>query len=396
MSAPFSPEPPATVPAAVTTPAPDTLPIIDLAGLESQLARLSLSPHPSQPPTHEDASPGPTAETASAVDALVAPLRRACREHGFFYLVGHGVDEGLQARLHALSHEFFALPESEKARIAMALGGRAWRGFFPVGGELTSGLPDQKEGIYFGEELSESEPRVLAGQPLFGPNLFPERPERLGPTVLEYMAVLTQLAHRVLAMLARSLSLPASYFYDRYTREPLTLFRIFHYPPLPIPHKTAAPLWSVGEHTDYGLLTLLLQDDCGGLQVKTPRGWIEAPPVPNSFVCNIGDMLDRMTGGFYRSTPHRVKNLSGRGRLSFPFFFDPNMEARIRAIDVTALRQREAQEGSLAQRELPAQGIAPDRWDQQDVYAFEGRYGDWVQSKVAKVFPELWGQVAQE
>ena len=81
--------------------------------------------------------------------------------------------------------------------------------------------------------------------------------------------------------------------------------------------------WGVGEHTDYGLLTILRQDDTGGLQVKSRSGWMDAPPIPGSFVCNIGDMLDRLTRGMYRSTPHRVLNMSKRSRLSFPFFFDP-------------------------------------------------------------------------
>ena len=91
--------------------------------------------------------------------------------------------------------------------------------------------------------------------------------------------------------------------------------------------------YGVGEHTDYGLLTLLRQDDVGGLTVRTRDGWVDAPPVPESFVCNIGDMLDRATGGYYRSTPHRVRlNASGRDRLSFPLFLDPDFDARIEPI----------------------------------------------------------------
>ncbi len=87
---------------------------------------------------------------------------------------------------------------------------------------------------------------------------------------------------------------------------------------------------AVGERIDYGFLTLLRQDDVGGLQVHTREGWMEAPPVPESFVCNIGDMLDRMTGGLYRNTPYRVRlNTSGRHRPSFPLFFDPDFDARI-------------------------------------------------------------------
>jgi isopenicillin N synthase-like dioxygenase len=84
------------------------------------------------------------------------------------------------------------------------------------------------------------------------------------------------------------------------------------YPPQSNPQGQS---WGGGEHTDYGLLAILKQDDLGGLQVKTKSGWIDAPPIANSFVCNIGDMLDRLTGGLYRSTPHQVKNVSGRSRL---------------------------------------------------------------------------------
>src|SRR4051812_38368654 len=100
-------------------------------------------------------------------------MSAACRAHGFFYLVGHGVDETLGLRLEALSHQFFALPDEVKTRYAMNLGGRAWRGWFPLGGELTSGRPDWKEGLYLGTELDGQHPRVRAGAPLHGRNLLP-------------------------------------------------------------------------------------------------------------------------------------------------------------------------------------------------------------------------------
>ena len=126
-----------------------------------------------------------------------------------------------------------------------------------------------------------------------------------------------------------------------------------------------------GAH-DYRLLTLLRQDGVGGPQVHTREGWIEAPPVPDSFVCNIGDMLDRMTGGLYRSTPHRVRlNTSGRDRLSFPLFFDSDFNARIESIRSVATDDHAT------------------RWDGASVHAFEGTYGDYLLGKVGKVFPEL-------
>jgi isopenicillin N synthase-like dioxygenase len=306
--------------------------------------------------------------------AVAALIGEACRASGFFYVVGHGVEEELQRRLKQLSREFFALDVETKMRICMAIGGRAWRGYFRVGDELTSGKPDQKEGLYFGTELPADHSLVKSGTPLHGPNLFPEKPAGLRDAVLEYMAALTRLGHALMAGIALSLNLDESYFADRYTREPLILFRVFSYPPPPDP-----ALWGVGEHTDYGLLTILLQDSAGGLEVRSRSKWVAAPPVPESFVCNIGDMLDRMTRGLYRSTPHRVRNPAPRDRLSFPFFFDPNFFAEVRPI------------------ELP-DGVAPpddqaERWDRASVHAFRGTYGDYLLNKVGRVFPALRQEV---
>ena len=301
-------------------------------------------------------------------------IGRACRDHGFFYVCRHGVDERLQQELEELSRRFFAQDLAAKMEISMERGGRAWRGYFPVGGELTSGKPDVKEGIYFGIELAEDHPLVKAGTPLHGPNLFPRNPPALRDAVLAYMAAMTDLGHALMEGIALSLGLEASYFADRYTSDPLTLFRIFNYPGDPTAAGNEAR-WGVGEHTDYGLLTILKQDDTGGLQVKSRRGWIPAPPIAGAFLCNIGDMLDRMTGGHYRSTPHRVQNVTRRDRLSFPFFFDPNFNAEIRPIDPPdAVRVARDQ---------------AERWDHASVHEFAGTYGDYVLAKVSKVFPQL-------
>jgi len=316
-----------------------------------------------------DGSPGRT--------EVAAQIGRACREHGFFYIVGHGVDEDLQARLEECSREFFAKDLDAKLAIRMALGGRAWRGYFPVGDELTSGQPDVKEGIYFGAELPAEHPCVLAGKPLHGPNLFPSHPAGLRRAVLDYLSAMTGLGHRLMAGIALSLGLAESYFADRYTGDPFIIFRIFNYPPGP------ADRWGVGEHTDYGLLTILRQDGNGGLQVR-PRsgsgwnsGWIDATPIPGSFVCNIGDMLDRLTGGHYRSTPHRVLASTRRERLSWPFFFEPNLDAEI----VPMRRDGPAPDDPA---DDPAQ-----RWDGASVHEFHGTYGDYFLAKIGKVFPEL-------
>jgi isopenicillin N synthase-like dioxygenase len=301
--------------------------------------------------------------------AVASQLGEACRESGFFYVVGHGVDQALQDRLVEMSRRFFSQDVEAKMRVRMALGGRAWRGYFRVGDELTSGKPDQKEGLYFGAELPPDHPLVKADTPLHGPNLFPDEPAGFGETVLHYMAQLTRLGHRLMAGLALGLGLEETYFAERCTGDPLTLFRVFNYPP---PRDPA--LWGVGEHTDYGLLTILLQDDSGGLEVRSRSKWVAAPPVPGSFVCNIGDMLDRMTGGRFRSTPHRVRNPKPRDRLSFPFFFDPNFFSRVQPIELPG--------------EVPADDQS-ERWDRASVHVFQGTYGDYLLNKVGKVFPQL-------
>jgi isopenicillin N synthase-like dioxygenase len=310
--------------------------------------------------------------------AVAAEIGEACRAHGFFYVTGHGVDERVSDRLVVASRQFFALDPATKMQWRMSRGGRAWRGYFPAGGELTSGRPDWKEGLYLGVELPDDHPLVLARTPLHGRNLFPVVPG-LQEAALAYIEALTRLGHTLMEGIALSLGLEASYFADRYTADPLILFRIFNYPSRPAPEGQDV-LWGVGEHSDYGLLTILWQDDVGGLQVKTRDGWIEAPPVPRSLVCNLGDMLDRMTGGLYHSTPHRVAlNTSGRDRLSMPFFFDPHFEARVRPISG-----------------LGASAAAQDRaarWDGENIHAFDGTYGDYLLGKVSKVFPELRREV---
>jgi isopenicillin N synthase-like dioxygenase len=303
---------------------------------------------------------------------VAVKIGQACRDWGFFYVVGHGVDEALQRWLEEISRQFFAQDLETKLEIAMSRGGRAWRGYFPVGGELTSGKPDLKEGIYFGAELPDDHPLVKAGTPMHGPNLFPTDLPQFREIVLDYMAAMTKLGHSLMMGIALSLGLEDSYFADRYTSDPLILFRIFNYPAAPLNAENKSSL-GVGEHTDYGLLTILRQDMSGGLEVKTKSHWVAAHPIANSFVCNIGDMLDRMTGGRYLSTPHRVRNLTRHNRLSFPFFFDPNFNAEVRPIEINA----EVNENK------------ENRWDRASVHEFRGTYGDYLLSKVSKVFPEL-------
>lgn len=301
--------------------------------------------------------------------AVADQIRAACEAHGFFYLTGHGVSLDVLETLESESRAFFSLPTPAKEAIAMSRGGRAWRGWFPLGGELTSGQPDLKEGLYLGTELPAHHPRVRDGLPMHGPNLWPAELPGLKAAVLAYMDAATHAACVLMEGVSLSLGLDADWFQRTYLAEPTVLFRIFHYPA-----GGAADAWGVGEHTDYGLLTLLAQDRHGGLQVKTPGGWIEAPPIEGAVVCNIGDMLERLTGGRYRSTPHRVRNVSGHDRLSFPLFFDPDFTARMTPLPVDSRR---------------IEADRAERWDRSSVHEFDGTYGDYLLAKVGKVFPQL-------
>jgi len=322
-----------------------------------------------------DMSPLYDASDTMGHRAVASDIAAACEARGFFYLVGHGVGPEVLTMLEAQSRAFFARPPEEKLRIAMPIAGGAWRGYFPVGGELTSGRPDLKEGLYFGTELADDHPRVRAGLPMHGANLWPETPSGLRPAVEAYIASATRAAAALMRGVSLSLGLDADYFDRTYTREPTVLFRIFCYPARGPGGVDWNGSWGVGEHTDYGLLTLLAQDRHGGLQVRTPGGWIEAPPSEGALVCNIGDMLERLTGGRFKSTPHRVRNVSGHDRLSFPLFFDPDFLAPMQPLPGVVGDDAEAG-GS-------------DRWDGASVHQFDGAYGEYLLGKVARVFPAL-------
>jgi isopenicillin N synthase-like dioxygenase len=308
-------------------------------------------------------------------DHVGAQIDWACSEFGFFYLVGHGIDAALIERLLQLSRQFFAQDEAVKRHIHMSLSGRAWRGYFPVGEELTSGRPDLKEGIYFGSELPDDDGRVQAGIPLHGRNAFPDIPG-FRETVLEYLDALTHLGQQLSRALARGLGVDETEFADHYASDPTILLRVFHYPPQ---QNAPADHWGVGEHTDYGFLTILKQDDVGGLQIKRGDEWLDVPPVPGSFVCNVGDMLEVLTGARYRSAPHRVRNVSNASRLSVPFFFDPSFDAKLAPIS--------------SERMLLT--ASPDRAHDAHTRANQvrGTYGEYLIGKVSKVFPQLGQRV---
>lgn len=282
----------------------NALPIIDIAPLY-----------------RDDESAWPT--VAEAID-------RACRDWGFFYIVGHPIGaERIQALLDA-ARTFFALPDAEKLKIDITRSTHH-RGYGAIATEqLDPGTPsDLKETFDMGFHMPADHPEVLAGKPLRGPNRHPELPG--WETLLErHYADMQALATTLLRAMTLALGIEREFFDARF-HEPISVLRMIHYPPR---HTAASPeQQGAGAHTDYGCVTLLYQDDAGGLQVRDVRGqWIDAPPIAGSFVVNLGDMMARWSNDRYKSTPHRVISPLGVDRYSMPFFAEPHPDTLIECL----------------------------------------------------------------
>jgi isopenicillin N synthase-like dioxygenase len=296
-------------------------------------------------------------------------IRAACTDVGFFYVRNFErvVPARDTARLERLARAFFAQSTQQKMRIAMKNSGLHWKGYFPSGDELTSGAPDAKEGIYFGEEYAVDTPQVRANFAMHGPNQFPEPRDAWRDAVMAHMDNLTRLGTALMRGMAISLDLPPDYFTSEFCQpRPFTPFRIFHYPGSDIRQ-------GVGRHTDYGCLTILWTDEVGGLEVETRQGeWIAADPIPGTFIVNVGDMMETWTGGKYKATPHRVRAGLPKGRISMPFFFDPAFECTIRP-------------GSIKNAAGALDASVAEQMSGKPI-----RYGDYITHKIRDVFPDLF------
>lgn len=264
--------------------------------------------------------------------AMVASMGQACREIGFFYAVGHGVDEARIAEVYAQAKRFFDLPVAQKERIAIERSA-CHRGWFRVGGEnldpARQAEGDFKEGLKIGRDLPLDHERVVAGLPLHGPNQWPDL-AGWREVMQGYYDEMVALGRLVIGGFALALGLEEGFF-EPWLGVTMTTLGPLHYPPQR--GRITEQKIGAGAHTDYGCLTLLHQDASGGLQVRRRDGlWIDAPPVPGSFVVNIGDMMERWTNGVFCSTPHRVVNVSGLDRYSLPFFFDPDFYAPVECL----------------------------------------------------------------
>ena len=273
---------------------------------------------------------GDPAETSRQV-ALAHAIDSAFHGVGFCYFVNTGVPLDLMDRVFAASHRFHALPPERKA--ALKING-FHRGYMAPNTSLieTSSVaqvkrPNFSESFMVMHELPESDPRH--GTPLNGPNQWPADLPGFREDVQAYDSALRAFCQQLLRIIARALDMPP-HALDRYFRNPTTFLRMLHYPPQPVGDDDA---FGSAPHTDYGFITILLQDMSGGLAVRNTDGtWLQATPIRGSFVVNVAVMLAQWTTGRWQSTPHLVRNLSGGDRYSCPYFFDPDMDAVISAL----------------------------------------------------------------
>jgi polar amino acid transport system ATP-binding protein len=285
-------------------------------------------------------------------DQVAAEIDTASSEFGFFCIVGHGIDTGLVEPLMAAGRRFFATEDAAKRRVQLEHHARARQGAFAPIEELAARSSDLKD-LYFEAQFMSGgnplQPGAAASRQIFLPDI----PGFRDP-VLDYMRSLTGLSHKVMAMLARALRLADSYFVDRYTGSPATSFRILNYPQV-ADSRAATDDWARGSE-EPGLLTILKQDLGGGLELNYRQRWVELPAIPNSFICNVGQALARVTNGRYVAAAHRVRNSTDTHRLSMSFGFDPALQATlepIAGVAPTASRALPAHDASSA---LPAAG----------------------------------------
>lgn len=262
---------------------------------------------------------GPLLDGSDA-QSVAAEIGNICENVGFLYIKNHGVSSSLIEDVYRLSRKFFELPFEAKNQLNIVNSGQTLRGYIPMYGENVDpqNTKDFKECFDYGRHEEDV-------SPFFGPNLMPEEVQEFKQVMEAYHEVMLGLARQLISAIALSLDLPADYF-EKLQKKPITIQRLLHYPPQfgTITRKKIG----IGAHTDYGFLTILSQDANGGLQVQNRNGeWVSAPPVADTFIVNIGDLVQTFTNDRYISTLHRVINTSGVDRYSVPFFIDLDFDA---------------------------------------------------------------------
>lgn len=261
---------------------------------------------------------------------LLRSFFNAYHDQGFGYIINHGIDSKLINKVFEYSRRFHNLSLNEKMKVSLD---HNHRGYIAINTstDVNSKFeeikkPNQSASFMMMREDQAENSKIY----LSGPNQWPEL-DGFRSIMEQYNVALSTLANKLIRVALLSAGVQDLSVMESF-ESPTTWLRLLHYPPLP--GDSPNDLYGSAPHTDFGCITILAQDDVGGLQVQSPTGeWVNVPKLKNSFVVNVGDMLHIMTNGILRSTPHRVINETGLERFSCPFFYDPNV-----SLDVTPLK----------------------------------------------------------
>ncbi len=262
---------------------------------------------------------------------LATEIYQACTEVGFFYIENHGVPPSAMDKLMNVSHEFFALDLDKKLSIDISQSSFS-RGYIPMCGEKNNEFSkgDLKETFDMAIEVGEDDADFIAGNPLYGPNQWPDTFPEFREVMTQHFSKMTGLCADIYTGFALALGLPDDYFQEL-VKKPLDILRLLRYPPQPVIEDDDQI--GTGAHSDFDCFTVLFQDPVGGLQVINSAGeWIDAPPIEGTFLINVGDMMERWSNGLFVSTIHRVINLSESERFSSVFFAAPDYHAMIECL----------------------------------------------------------------
>ena len=307
---------------------PSEIPIIDVSGIYSS--------------------------TLEARRHVANQIRDAATNNGFMYIKGHGIDPSIPETSYGALLDFFRQPLDTKNR-ANVQHSKYYNGYKPSGSQQinTTESIDVRETFSWTydpnydplvSDVSAIPPQIMS---LLRPEEFhwdaTSNLPQFKPSIIAYWRACLHLARSLMHSFALSLSLPEDHFDSKFSH-PDAALALNYYPPIAKPTKpnatTAEQEVSIGSHTDFQLFTILWQDTAGGLQVLSRRGeWLYAPPIPDTFVVNFGDLMQRITNDKYQSTVHRAQNYSGKERISMPFFFGLNRNETAGVLDVCVDRE---------------------------------------------------------
>lgn len=283
---------------------PEEIPIIDVSALESG--------------------------DGTALQRVADKLCSAAQTVGFFYIENHGVSQLLIEEALTLARQFFNATEEEKRAVAISPFHRGWlrRGEAQMYGNQE---PDFKESFVWGLDIEEDDSDFRVGGRLLAPNQWPGFMPDMRGKLVTYFQEAQICGQRLLKAFAMGLDIDPEFFLKDFNK-PVSRGSLICYPPQKSP---SVAHFGSGAHTDYGTLTLLYQDEVGGLQIKGKSGaWLSATPIKGTYVVNIGDLLARWSNDRFESTPHRVVSSTNRTRYSLAMFVDPNWDAAVEPVTI--------------------------------------------------------------